>query len=98
MSDASRDKGVLEAASDKVQEVGAAAAEMAKEKAAHLQPGGSQVGKVSSDPLETSFVFTAIAVQRHMECSRQQATGGAKMQVVQEKSDGSEKKVEKERT
>lgn len=36
----------VEAACEKVGEAGAAAAQKAKETAAHLQPGGSQVGKV----------------------------------------------------
>lgn len=48
MSDTGKDGNPLEKAGEKVGDTAAAAAEAAKEKAAHLQPGGSQVGDVSS--------------------------------------------------
>jgi len=60
MSDTGKDANPLAQASEKVENVASDAAQAAKEKAAQMQPGGSQVGD-----------------------------------VVQEKSDGSEKKAEK---
>lgn len=51
MSGTGKDANPLEKAGDKVEETASAAAKAAKEKAAHLQPGGSQVGDVSPSQL-----------------------------------------------
>lgn len=48
MSDTAKECNPLEKAGEKVEETAEAAVKAAKEKAAYLQPGGSQVGDVSS--------------------------------------------------
>jgi hypothetical protein len=101
MSDTGKDANPLAQASEKVENVASDAAQAAKEKAAQMQPGGSQVGDVRSScdrtPRHATLQSTYLRahVMQRRKPFRHKMYSVSIMQVVQEKSDGSEKKAEK---